>query len=165
MNIRSITLIGILSASLTAAKLTLAAVANVELVTFLLMMYTLTIGTRKTMVTALVFVTTEMLIFGFGTWVIGYYVIWLSIVLITGILKKRLKTEYPSAILSMLFGLLFGAAFAINESLFYGFAYGFTYWLRGIPFDLVHAASNFVIMLVLFNPIKKVLTRLTHTFR
>ena len=35
-----------------------------------------------------------------------------------------------------------------------------SYWVAGIPFDLLHCAGNFVMALVLFQPCRKVLSRL-----
>ncbi|NLB20538.1 MAG: hypothetical protein GX829_06885, partial [Clostridium sp.] len=58
------------------------------------------------------------------------------------------------------FGLSFGLLFAIFESFFFGFAYGLAYWLRGIPFDLVHGGSNFVLAIFLYAPMYSLLSRL-----
>ena len=33
-------------------------------------------------------------------------------------------------------------------------------WLAGIPYDLIHAVSNFVLVLVLFRPLSKALDRI-----
>ena len=42
------------------------------------------------------------------------------------------------------------------ESFFYGWAYGFAYWLRGILFDVVHGVSNYIIVLLLFKPLGRI---------
>ncbi len=155
MKPKDITTVAILSASLTAGKLALSAVPNIEIVSFLLVIFTVVFGVRKTLLTALIFTTTEMLIYGFGIWILGYYLIWPTLIVMTALLKPFLKSEYGYAVLSGLFGLLFGLLFALFESLFYGIGYGITYWIRGIPFDLLHGGSNFVVMLVLFRPITR----------
>ncbi|MDE6281108.1 MAG: hypothetical protein K2M15_04865 [Oscillospiraceae bacterium] len=35
-----------------------------------------------------------------------------------------------------------------------------SWWLAGIPWDLLHGAANFAIALVLFRPLRKLLTKL-----
>lgn len=155
MKAKDITLIAILSASLTAGKFVLSIVPNVEIVTFLLMTYTILFGFRRAFITSIVFVTTEILIYGFGTWILGYYVIWPMLIVLTTLLSKTIKSEYGYAILAALYGFSFGAFFALFESIFYGLSYAIPYWVSGIPFDIVHGVSNFIIVLVLFKPLTK----------
>lgn len=33
----------------------------------------------------------------------------------------------------------------------------FNWWIAGIPFDIIHGAANFVIMLLLYKPVRKVM--------
>lgn len=160
MNIRDIVLISILSASVTAGKLVLSFIPNVEIVTLLFIVYTVVFGTRKSLFISLVFSTTEILIYGFSTWLIGYYIIWPLLILAVSLLKRKLRSEYVYASIGAFFGYSFGFFFALFESLFYGLAYGWTYWLRGIPFDLMHGTSNFIIIVILFKPMVKLLERL-----
>ena len=37
-----------------------------------------------------------------------------------------------------------------------------SYWVSGIPFDLMHCAGNFVIALILFEPVRKLVEKLYH---
>ncbi len=153
-------IIALLSACVTAGKMALSFIPNVHIVALLFIVYTVALGTKRSLLIALVFATTEVLLYGFATWVLGYYVIWPSLVLVTAALDKVIETEYGYAIISGIFGLTFGLFFAVFESLFYGVAYGVTYWIRGIPFDIVHGVSNFVMVLVLFKPLVQVLSKL-----
>jgi energy-coupling factor transport system substrate-specific component len=157
MKIRDIVLVGLLSAATTAGKLALSFLPNVEIVTLFFIVFAVTLGLKRSLFIAVVFVTTDILIYGFSTWVIGYYLIWPLLVLIISALKKRVKSEYGYATVGALFGFLYGAFFAITESFFYGPAYGFAYWINGLTFDLVHGASNFIIVLLLFKPLKNVM--------
>ena len=150
-----ITLIAILSASLTAGKLVLSVVPNVEVVTFLFITYTVLFGLKRSLATAFVFVTTEILIYGFGTWILGYYILWPMLILITHFMAKRFKSEYVYAGLASVFGFTFGLFFALFESIFYGLSYAIPYWISGIPFDIVHGFSNFLIVFVLFKPLTR----------
>lgn len=164
MKIRDIVLIGILSATITAGKVALSFIPNVEIVTLLFIVYTCVFGVKKSLFISLVFSTTEILIYGFSTWLIGYYIIWPMIILTVGLVKKRLRSEYVYATIGGIFGYAFGMFFAVLESFFYGISYGWVYWIRGLPFDLVHGTSNFIIILVLYKPIVNLLIKLKKSY-
>lgn len=150
---KEITLIAILSASLTAGKLVLSGIPNVHIVTFLLIVYTVSFGRRQAMYAMIIFVMTEMLLYGFGTWIFVYFWVWPMYVLVTSLLKTRIQSELGFAILAGIFGLTFGFFAAVIEALLLGFYYGFAYWIAGIPFDIVHGVSNFLITLFLYKPV------------
>ena len=38
-----------------------------------------------------------------------------------------------------------------------GLISGFSWWVAGIPWDIVHGVANFILMLVLYRPIKHVM--------
>lgn len=133
----------------------LFSIPNVEIVTFLFIVFTVLFGKKRALLAAFVFATIEILLWGFGTWILGYYVIWPIAILITDFALKFTKSEYVFAAIAGFFGLTFGLFFAVIESFFYGIAYGFTYWVSGIPFDIIHGASNFIIALFLFKPVVK----------
>lgn len=164
IQIRGIALIGILSATITAAKLILSFIPNVEIVTLLFIVYTVVFGVRRSLLISIIFSTTEILIYGFSTWLLGYYLVWPLLILLTGLISKRLESEYAYAIVAAIFGYTFGLLFTIVESLFYGIAYGCVYWLRGIPFDLIHGTSNFIIILILYKPIVSTLVKLERPY-
>ena len=48
---------------------------------------------------------------------------------------------------------------AVDGGIMNGLYAGFTWWVAGIPFDIVHGIGNFVIMLVLYKPIRSVAKR------
>ncbi len=156
MKVQDLVLISILSASITAGKLALSFLPNVEVVSLLFILYTVTLGVKKTWLISVIFATTEIFLYGFSTWVLGYYVVWPILILATGALKGKVKSEYGFAMISGIFGLSFGFFFALFESLFYGIAYGMAYWARGIPLDILHGASNYIIAIILINPLLKV---------
>ncbi len=160
MKARDVVLIGILSASITAGKLALSFIPNIEIVTLLFIVYTVVFGHKRTLLVSLIFTTTEIFIYGFATWLLVYYFIWPILIMITELISKRFKSEYAYGILGAIFGYTFGIFFAVVESFFYGLAYGWAYWIRGLLFDLLHGTSNFIIILFLFNPLKNLLGKL-----
>ncbi len=159
MKVKDIALIGILSATITAGKLALCFIPNVEVVTLLFIVYTVVFGMRRTLMISCVFSTIEIFIYGFSTWFLVYYLIWPFLIFLSNFLRKKISSEYGFATLAGLFGLLFGLFFAVFESFFYGIMYGVSYWIKGIPFDIVHGVSNFIIVLLLYKPLVNVLLK------
>jgi len=164
MKARDVAFIGLLSASITAGKMVLSFVPNVEVVSLLFILYTVTFGLKRSLMVSIIFTTTEIFIYGFSTWLLVYYLIWPMLIIITATIKKTIKSEYGYATIAGLFGLFFGVFFAVIESFFYGYAYGIAYWIRGIPFDVLHGVSNFIIVLVLFKPMEKVLAKISQSY-
>jgi len=164
MKAKDIALIGLLSASITSGKLMLSFIPNVEIVSLLFIVYTVTFGFKRSILVSIIFSTTEILIYGFSTWLLVYYFIWPILVTFTHIIKRIIKNEYGYATVAGVFGLSFGLIFAIVESFFYGYAYGLTYWIKGIPFDIIHGVSNFIVVLLLFNPLTKTMTYISRSF-
>ena len=162
---RDVALVGIMIAVIEAAKLSLAAIPNVELTSFLVIMFTLYFG-KKAFFAIPGFVLIEVMIFGFEPmWVTAYMYVWPALYLLT-LLLRRFKGAFNMALLSGLYGLMFGflcsfpylfLTTSLNPPA--GLKSAITWWIAGIPFDLIHGVSNFLIMLVLFSPVSRVLER------
>lgn len=152
--IKEVALIGILSSLIFTSQVVLSPLPNIELVSFLFLIYTLNLPLRTSLSITFVFSTLEMLAWGIGSWVIGYYWVWPLWVLIISLLKPLIKdSAYGWAIVSAVWGAAFGGLFAINYGIFYGFKFSVAYWIRGLMFDLVHSVSNYLVALILFKPV------------
>lgn len=86
--IKDIVLIGMMVAMLETAKLSLAIIPNVELVSFLIIMFTLYFG-RKIVYVLGAFVLIEGVMYGFGIWWIMYIYVWPLLALITWFFRKQ----------------------------------------------------------------------------
>ena len=75
-------------------------------------------------------------------------------------MMKESQSPLAWALLAGSFGLLFGALCAPVYVFSGGVGFAVSWWVNGIPFDLLHCAGNFVMALVLFPPLKKLLERL-----
>ena len=64
------------------------------------------------------------------------------------------------AILAAAYGLGFGFFCAIPYLFIGGLKTAVSWWIAGIPYDLIHAVSNFTLMLVLFRPLYKAMEKL-----
>jgi len=145
-----------LGAILYISKVALEWLPNIELVSFLTVLYAIVFGAEAFIIVT-VFNMIELVQWGFGTWWFAYLVVWPLLALIAILLKKVIKEEFFIwAIVSGLFGLFFGSFFALPY-LFVDPGYALSYWISGLPWDLVHCIGNFVIMLILGKPMKKVL--------
>lgn len=153
--IKEIAAVGLMVAFIEAAKLAMAGIPNVELTSFLLIMFALYSG--KLIYFAIpVFTLIEGAVYGFGLWWIMYIYSWPLLVLVTRLVGKRMKC-FGLAMLSGAFGLSFGALCALPYIFLGGFKAAFLYWVAGIPFDIIHGVANFVIMLVLYKPMARVM--------
>ena len=163
---RDIVLLSAMTAIIEVCKITLSGLANIELTSFLLIMFTLYFG-KKTFFTIPVFILIEILIFGFEPmWVIAYVYVW-PLLFLGALLISKTKSVFSLALLSGLFGFFFGffcsfpylfVTTATNPTA--GLSSAIAYWIAGIPYDIIHGVGNFVIMLALFKPVSKVLDRI-----
>lgn len=161
--IRSVAEMGLMLAMVEAAKQALAAIPNVELVTFLFLVFTLLFGWRVIWVT-LAFTAVETAIWGVNLWVVMYLYIWPLEVLLVMLLRRRFVHDEDGywwyCILSALFGLAFGAFCSIPYLFLGGPRTAIAWWIAGIPYDILHGISNFVLCLVLFQPVMKAARRI-----
>jgi len=159
MSVQKLTRIALLSAILYVSKLVLDFLPNVELVSLLVVLYTLVFG-KETLMIVTVFNLFQMIQWGIGTWTVSYFYVWPFLCLITLLLKKLIKEEFVIwSIVSGVFGLIFGSLFAVLY-LFIDPAYALSYWLAGLPWDVWHAVWNFVLMIVLGKPLYIVLNKM-----
>lgn len=155
MRVKEIALIGIMSAILVAVQVALSFLPNIELVSLLIIIYTLVFG-RKTLYIIYVFVALEGIIYGIGLWWINYLYIWTILYIIVMLLRKQ-NSPYIWVTISGFFGLIFGALCAIPNLFISGIGAAISYWIAGIPFDIIHAVGNFAVALLLFHPLYRVL--------
>lgn len=166
---KDICLIGIMVAVIEVCKATMTFLPNIELTTFWLIMFTLFFGKKVGFVVP-VFILIEGCLYGFGSWWIMYLYTWPLLVLVTWIYRKQESLWFWS-VLSAVFGLLFGffcsipyyVLGAIDGGLRGGLYAGFSWWVAGIPWDLVHGISNFVLMVVLYKPVRVIMKKVSTT--
>ncbi len=166
ITIQDICLIGIMVAVIEVCKAFMTFLPNIELTTFWLIMFTLYFGKKVAFVVP-VFILLEGCIYGFGSWWVMYLYTWPLLVLVVWMLRKQ-ESIWCWSILSAVFGLLFGffCSFPyavmgfIDGGISSGLYAGFTWWVAGIPWDIVHGISNFVLMMVLYKPVREIMIKL-----
>ena len=159
VSVRDIALIGMMTAVIEVSKLALAAVPNVELVTFWIIMFSLFFG-PKVIYSILVFILIEVSIYGVNVWVIMYLYIWPTLALLVLLFKKK-DSMLVFAILSGAYcSLPYIVIGTVGGGIKSGLIMAFNWWVAGIPYDILHGISNFFVMLVLYHPVHKVMQKI-----
>lgn len=154
---RDIAELGIMIAALETGKLALSFLPNVEIVTFLLIMFTIYFG-KKTLIAAFAFVGVECVLWPLHLWTIMYLYLWPLLVVLTLLFRKQ-KSILFWALFSAIYGFCFGGLCSLVYIFTSGIHTAFTWWVAGIGFDLIHGISNFCVMLVLYVPISRVMKK------
>jgi len=158
LTIREMILFGMLGAMTFSLKVAMAALPNIEPVSLTLLIYAAVFG-WKALYPTYIYVIMEILYFGLGTWNICYLYVW-PILVVVGILMKKMQSPLSWAVVSGTYGLLFGALCGIVDIFIGGLGYAVTKWISGIPFDISHCVGNFMLALILFAPLRKLVEKL-----
>ena len=158
LNTKEIALMGILSALLIIGQVALGFLPNIEVVTLLVIAYTLVFG-KKVFFIIYIFVLVEGLIYGFGLWWINYLYVWTALCFITLVFRKQTSFVFWS-IISGFFGLAFGALCSLPYFFISGPSGAFAYWIAGIPSDITHCIGNVFLCLILFKPLHYILMKI-----
>ncbi len=152
----------LLTAILLLGQVGMAALPNVEIVTPLILIYTL-IFRKKVFYIIYTFVFLEGLIYGFGIWWFNYLYVW-SVLAIVVLLLRKNESPVIWSIIAAAYGLMFGMLCAIPYAITGGIGAGVAYWVAGIPFDIAHCVGNFFTTLILFKPVYSVLQKAMRQF-
>ena len=170
MRTRDICLIAILSATLTAGKMALSFIANVEVVTLLLTVYALTLPRSRVLIATVTFILTDVLIWGAHIWIIMYLIHWPTLVLCVSFLKGKYAPLFAIVIGVLLTGL-FGVQTTVIEVLmlsnFRGIGFVKSFLLRygtGVPYFITHIVSNACILSVLVYPLYRLMRSLARQY-
>lgn len=155
LSIKDITFLGMQIALLEVSKLMLDPIPNVELISLLLIIFTIYFG-KKTLIAAVGFTALECFVFGVSVWTLMYLYVWPILILAADLLRGR-GSRLVYCILSGIFGLFFGALCSLPYIFISGLPTVVSWWITGLPYDLIHGCSNFVIMLVLYKPLRRVM--------
>lgn len=143
-----------LATLLTVAKYALDALPNIELVSLLVILYTLCFP-KLVLPAVYTYIFIYGLLNGFGIWWFPQLYIWAILIGITWLCRRNTSVTIWAVICGA-FGLCYGALYAISYGVMNGgIVAGFAWWVSGIPFDITHCIGNFAITMVLFIPLKK----------
>ena len=156
-NTKTVALIGVMAASVECAKLALSFIPNVEVVSLLLALYGYVFGWMG-VVCAFVFVLTEILVWGVGSWLVSYLIYWPMLAFMFMILSKTgVRNRWILTLVIGVFTLLFGVLTSLVDGIvLFGIGDNFLksivlYYVRGIPFYLTQFVCNIGLFLTVFN--------------
>ncbi len=159
LNLKQITLFALLGVVLFVAQVILALIGNVELVTVLIIAYTVVFGLRA-LIPTYIFAFLEIVVYGFGVWNVMYLYVWAILVVLIYLLKT-FENKIFFATIAAFYGLFFGTLCSIPYFVVGGASMGIPWIINGIPYDIIHCVSNFVLVYVAYNPIKNTLKKIT----
>lgn len=139
-------------------QIAMAGLPNIEPVSLLILLFTLHFR-KKTLLMIYAFALLEGVWYGFHLWWVMYLyvwtVLWAAVMLLS---RKGRKHRAPFwALVSGLFGLSFGFFCSFPYVVTGGLKMAYSWWLAGLAFDVAHGVGNFVLALVLFYPLDRVM--------
>ena len=145
------------------SKMLMEALPNIHLLGMFVMAYTVAFR-KKALVPIYVYVMLNGLFAGFAMWWLPYLYIWTILWGMTMLLPKNMPQKVACVVYPLvcaLHGIMFGVLYAPGQALMYGFGWEQTLaWIAsGLPYDVIHCVSNFVMGLLVL-PLSKILTRL-----
>ncbi|MBR5145849.1 MAG: hypothetical protein IKV34_04215 [Clostridia bacterium] len=167
---KGIATIAVMSATLFGGKLAMSVLPNIEPVTILIALYATVFGFAYVLPATAVFVVLDVLIYGFNTWVISYFIYWPLVAFTFALVNKKPKGVWANVVTAVLLTLFFGVLTSlVDVGLFMGAfdnfwqRFGIMY-LRGILFFAIHVVSNFALFLLCYKPLCKALAKAKKQF-
>ena len=142
--IKKMALYAILAVTIWALKFALSFIPNVEPVSLLLSVFTMSFGLESLIIMA-IYVMLDILLYGFGMWTVGYLYIWAILILAVHFVWKKTKKISYIVIVNGLFGLIFGALYIPMYIATAGLSTAINWWYTGIAYDLIHCVANTII--------------------
>lgn len=146
--------LALMGALIFASKFVLAGIPNVNLNTLIIILCAIFFG-WKTLYAVGVYVMLEGMIFGFTLWWFSYLYTWPSVTAFVMLFRKN-DSPLVWAVVAGLCGLCFGPLMYILYLTVTGWETAVAMWVAGIPYDLIHCVSNFILTLLLYRPLYRV---------
>ncbi len=145
---------GMMTAVVQVGKQGLSWLPNIEVVSLLFIIYTMTLG-WKVLFVVYAFVLLQGALYGPGVWFIMYLYVWTILVIVT-MLLRHWDNVIVFTLVSGIYGLIFGALCTIPYFFIGGVSMAFTWWVAGIPYDIIHAIGNATVCFVAYRPLRVV---------
>ncbi|MFL2100632.1 ECF transporter S component [Desemzia sp. FAM 23989] len=142
--VQHIALLGILTTLCYISRLLFQFLPNVQPVTVILLLITLTLGTRDGLIVAILSILISNINLGLGVWTIAQIASFTVIILLTGSLTILVpRIPFVGMILyAGLTGYIYGFVISAVQAPFFGIQNFWAYYLAGLPFDTMHALGN-----------------------
>lgn len=166
---KRVALIAVCTALIEGCKLALSFIPNVEVVTLLCALFGYAFGWYGVISVAL-FVCIEPLIWGFGSWIIYYFIYWpLVAIVFMFFAKLKLRNRLLFTVTAVILTIFFGVLSAVVDVLVYSKPSNFVrvfpgYYLRGMAFYIIQVTCNMLLFPIAFIPLSDTLVKLNTKF-
>ncbi len=155
---RDIACLGLLAAMMVSGQVAMASIPNIEPVSLIIIAGSMVFG-RKMLLAVYAFAAAEIFIYGPGLWAVNYLYVWAVLCLVT-VPLRNIKGRLFWAVVSGFYGLFFGLLCAIPYIFISGIAGAVGWYIKGIPFDILHCGGNFAMAFFLLPACRRLLERL-----
>lgn len=144
-SVRRIALLSMMIAIAYVGRSLLQVVPNVQPVTVILIILTLSMGIADGLIVAVLSILISNLTLGMGIWTVAQIISFSVIVLITGLVIKPVYKKLPKwmmVVYAASTGLIYGLVVSFVMKYLMGLDNFWAYYVMGIPMDLMHAFGN-----------------------
>lgn len=158
LSARDITVQALCAALMFALQTAMAGLPNIEPVSLLIVIFTLYFR-KKTLFAIYAFALLEGIWYGFHIWWVMYLYVWTILWAAVMLLSRKGKRHGAIfwAVVSGAFGLCYGFFSSFPYVVTGGLNMAYSWWLAGLPWDVTHGVGNFVLMLVMYRPLNRVM--------
>ena len=148
LKVKEIAVFGMLGALIYASKMLMELLPNIHLIGVLIVAITV-VYRAKALYPIYIFVFITGLFGGFATWWLPYLYIWTVLWFFVMLLPKKLPKKAEPIIYMLVcafHGIIYGILYAPAQALIMGLDFDATVtWIvTGLPWDAIHAVSNFI---------------------
>ncbi|MCI3029290.1 ECF transporter S component [Desemzia sp. C1] len=150
--VRRIALLSMMIAVTHVGRLMLQILPNVQPVTTILIILTLSMGIADGLIVAVLSILISNLTLGMGIWTFAQIISFSVIVLITGLVIKPMYKKIPKwmmVLYAAFAGILYGLVVSFIMKYLLGFENFWAYYMMGVPMDLMHAFGNGLFYIIL----------------
>ncbi|MFY9901032.1 MAG: ECF transporter S component [Trichococcus sp.] len=150
--VRRLALLSILTALCYVGRMMFQFIPNVQPVTAVLIILTLTLGMTDGFIVAILSIVLTNFLLGMGPWTIAQIASFGVLIVVTGLVMKPFYKKVHKAYFvgfSFLGGILYGFIISLLTVKMMGINSFWAYYAAGIPFDLLHGLGNAGFYLIL----------------
>lgn len=143
-----------MSAMLTAVKLALSWIPNVEVVSVLIVIFALGFGLRRTLIAVNCFILTEIMLYPAHIWILCYFIHWNTLAIVVYFVGKIKENSILLGIVVAFLTFLFGVSTTTFEVLIGNSIYSFwkafaIRYAAGTWYFVAHIVCNFLTVSIL----------------
>lgn len=150
--VKRLALLSILTALCYVGRIIFQFIPNVQPVTTILIILTLTLGMTDGFLVAILSIVLSNFMLGMGPWTIAQIASFASLIVVTGLVMKPLYKKVHKAYFvafAFLGGILYGFIISVITVKMMGITSFWAYYVAGIPFDVMHGLGNAGFYLIL----------------